>query len=205
MNKLIVLALLASTLTACSSQQDVTENENIPPIITAPQGTGMNGQKGNANAAMTGGLKQGNGGGTDNYYDGENGQVKFYDPNKAITLANLNNPLSPLGKKVIYFGYDQSTITPEYRRILKAHAQLLKKYPKLQMRIEGHADERGTRDYNVALSEKRAKTVEWFMKGQGLNNVSMKTVAYGEEKPVIVKSDEKSWSENRRVELHYPK
>ena len=73
------------------------------------------------------------------------------------------------------------------------------------MRLEGHADERGTREYNVALSEQRAKSVQWYLRGKGISSARTETVAYGEERPLVVGDGEKSWAKNRRVELKYPR
>jgi peptidoglycan-associated lipoprotein len=124
--------------------------------------------------------------------------------NAAITLENLKNPNSLLSKRIIYFDYDQATIKPQYQAILNAHAKLLAKYSNINVRLEGHADERGTREYNVALSEERAKAVQWIMRGKGVKSSQTEVIAYGEERPAVVSSGEKSWAKNRRVEIKYP-
>ncbi|HHL18111.1 MAG TPA: peptidoglycan-associated lipoprotein Pal [Thiothrix sp.] len=119
--------------------------------------------------------------------------------------ADLNNPKSLLAERIIYFDYDQVTIKPHYKKVLEAHAELLKRNPTISMRLEGHADERGTREYNVALSEQRAKSVQWYLRGKGISSARTETVAYGEERPLVVGDGEKSWAKNRRVELKYPR
>ena len=118
-------------------------------------------------------------------------------------VTDLNDPASILSRRVIYFAYDQSTIEPEYFEILDAHSELLASNPNLTVRLEGHADERGSREYNVALSERRAQSVKQFMDLKGVGSEQSQTVAYGEELPVDSGHDEAAWSKNRRVEIKY--
>lgn len=118
-------------------------------------------------------------------------------------VTDLNDPSSVLSRRVIYFAYDQSTIEPEYFEILDAHSELLASNPNLTIRLEGHADERGSREYNVALSERRAQAVKQFMDLKGVGSEQSQTVAYGEELPVDPGHNEAAWSKNRRVEIKY--
>lgn len=118
-------------------------------------------------------------------------------------VTDLNDPNSILSRRVIYFAYDQSTIEPEYFEILDAHSELLASNPNLTIRLEGHADERGSREYNVALSERRAQSVKQFMDLKGVGSEQSQTVAYGEELPVDPGHNEAAWSKNRRVEIKY--
>lgn len=118
-------------------------------------------------------------------------------------VTDLNDPNSILSRRVIYFAYDQSTIEPEYFEILDAHSELLASNPNLTVRLEGHADERGSREYNVALSERRAQSVKQFMDLKGVGAEQNQTVAYGEELPVDPGHNEAAWSKNRRVEIKY--
>ena len=103
---------------------------------------------------------------------------------------------------VVYFAFDKYELTPESRAILLAHAEKLKG-ASVAVRLEGHADERGSREYNMALGEKRAKAVKDFLVLQGVSAASLETVSYGEERPVALGHDEASWSQNRRVEVKY--
>ena len=119
-----------------------------------------------------------------------------------ITLAGLNDPHNLLSQRIIYFDYDKASIRPEYMVLINTHAQLLAKYPNLRMRLEGHADERGSREYNVALSEARAQSVKSIMAIEGVGG-QIKTIGYGEELPVATGHDQKSWQKNRRVEIKY--
>ena len=118
-------------------------------------------------------------------------------------VTDLNDPSSVLSRRVIYFAYDQSTIEPEYFEILDAHSELLASNPNLTIRLEGHADERGSREYNIALSERRAQSVKQFMDLKGVGSEQSQTVAYGEELPVDPGHNEAAWSKNRRVEIKY--
>ncbi len=101
---------------------------------------------------------------------------------------------------VVWFDFDKSTLTSQTRRILDAHIAL-QKTTKRNLRAEGHADERGTREYNMALGERRAKAVADYMSVNGVASYRIETVSYGEERPVARGSNESSWSRNRRVEI----
>ena len=101
---------------------------------------------------------------------------------------------------IFYFEFDSSTLTAEARGALDAHIALLKGNDRT-LRLEGHTDERGTREYNMALGERRANAVRDYMAGSGVANYRIETVSYGEEQPVGYGSGESNWSQNRRVEL----
>ena len=116
----------------------------------------------------------------------------------------LDNPASPLSTKVIYFAFDSSVIEPQYEAVLAAHGAYLAANAGVSIIVEGHADERGTREYNIALSERRAKTVQNLLSLQGASSNQTEVVAMGEEKPAAAGHDESSWHLNRRVELIYP-
>jgi peptidoglycan-associated lipoprotein len=105
--------------------------------------------------------------------------------------------------QVVYFEFDQAVILPEGRALLNAHAEKIKANGGAKVVLEGHADERGTREYNLALGERRAQAVQSYLAIQGVSNGQLETVSYGEEKPVAEGSMETSWSQNRRVELRY--
>ena len=117
----------------------------------------------------------------------------------------LDNPDSPLIRKVVYFDFDQSTIKDQDRVTLDAHATYLINNPAATMRLAGHADERGTREYNVALGERRANAVYRYMTLKGVSASQLSTVSYGEERPAKMGHDESAWAMNRRVELGYTK
>lgn len=101
---------------------------------------------------------------------------------------------------VFYFDFDESVLKPEARAALAIHAQILKDNPE-SVRLEGHADERGSREYNMALGERRANAVRDYLILQGVDSSLIETVSYGEERPVALGSYESAWEQNRRVEL----
>ena len=115
----------------------------------------------------------------------------------------LNDPNSPLSKRIIYFDYDSSTIKPEYVEILRAHARYVATTPKAKLMLEGHTDERGTREYNLALAEDRANAVRRFMRAEGAGEAQLGLLSFGEEKPTQPGQGETVWALNRRVELVY--
>lgn len=104
---------------------------------------------------------------------------------------------------VIYFDFDTSEVKSEYRNLIAAHAKFLGDYPTRRLRLEGHADERGSREYNIGLGERRAQAVRRALMLQGAGDNQLTTLSYGEERPVVSGSDESAWSKNRRVELNY--
>ncbi len=106
-------------------------------------------------------------------------------------------------RTVFYFDFDQSVVRQEGFADLEAHARYLAQNPSASVRLEGHADERGTREYNIALGERRAQSVERLMVVNGASANQIETVSYGEEKPAVLGHDAASWSQNRRVELKY--
>ncbi|HFC92950.1 MAG TPA: peptidoglycan-associated lipoprotein Pal [Leucothrix mucor] len=122
---------------------------------------------------------------------------------KPLTPADIKKSGSILAQRIIYFDYDQSTILEKYKPILAAHAELLANYPEMRIRLEGHADERGSREYNVALSERRAETIRQYLSFKNVGSEQMETVAFGEEKPLVPSHDNTAWSKNRRVEINY--
>ncbi len=116
-------------------------------------------------------------------------------------LDPFSDPASPLSKNIIYFDYNSADV--EDIDIVNAHARYIAENPSARVRLEGHADERGTREYNVALSEQRAYAVKQLMLFQGVRPQQISIVAYGEERPVVYGHDEASYRENRRVEIVY--
>jgi peptidoglycan-associated lipoprotein len=106
-------------------------------------------------------------------------------------------------KRVIYFEFDSSKLKPEYRSIIEAHARYLQENPDIVSILEGHADEQGSREYNVALGNRRAETVRQLMSVYGITRQQLHTLSYGEERPAVAGSDEARYAQNRRVEIVY--
>jgi peptidoglycan-associated lipoprotein len=105
--------------------------------------------------------------------------------------------------RIIYFGFNQSDVTPGSMEVLTAHANYLADNPQVEIRLEGHADERGSREYNIGLGENRAQAVRQVLLLRGVGSAEMNTVSYGEERPAATGSDDEAWALNRRVELVY--
>ena len=110
---------------------------------------------------------------------------------------------SPLSKRTIYFEYDSSQVLNEFFPVIEAHAQYLMAHPNQRIVLEGHSDERGTREYNISLAEQRAKAVFKMLQLIGVMNNQVDIVSYGEEKPVAMGHDNDSFALNRRVEIVY--
>jgi peptidoglycan-associated lipoprotein len=124
-------------------------------------------------------------------------------PGNAGPLAGQSEDESGVVKRVIYFEFDSSQVRPEYRPIIEAHARYLQQNPNIVSILEGHADEQGSREYNVALGSRRAETVRQLMSVYGISNQQLHTLSYGEERPAVAGSDEASYAQNRRVEIVY--
>lgn len=108
-----------------------------------------------------------------------------------------------LADRVVYFEFDRSDIPTEHLNTLDAHAQHLINNPDLKIRLEGHADERGSREYNIGLGDRRAQAVRRILLFQGVSNDQISTVSYGEERPAVEGHNEEAWAKNRRVEIVY--
>ena len=107
---------------------------------------------------------------------------------------------SAQGADLVYFASDSSELTPEAQQTLAQQAQWLQRYQSHTVTIEGHADERGTREYNIALGARRAQAVKRFLEQNGVNPARVRTTSYGKERPVAVCNDISCWSQNRRAQ-----
>jgi len=117
------------------------------------------------------------------------------DPNSIAGRAPL--------ERVIYFDYDTSELRPEFLDIVAQHGRYLAENPDARVRLEGHTDERGTREYNIGLGEDRAKSVQRMLQLQGVSAEQLNTVSYGEELPVDEAHNSDAWAKNRRVNVIY--
>jgi peptidoglycan-associated lipoprotein len=104
---------------------------------------------------------------------------------------------------VIYFDYDKSDLKPEYNSVIAAHAKYLTSNTSLKVRLEGNTDERGSREYNIGLGERRAQAVRRALMLQGVSENQITTLSYGEERPAVDGHDEAAYAKNRRVEISY--
>lgn len=113
------------------------------------------------------------------------------------------DPDNPLSVRTIYFAFDSSRIAPKYQDVIQAHANYLANHPKVDLRLEGHTDERGTREYNLALGARRAKSVAHALVIAGADPKQITTLSFGEEMPAVVGHTPEAYAQNRRVEFVY--
>ena len=181
MRKTLTVLLMASVLAlgACSGKKVKPEaGAGGEAVASAPSG---------AQTSGTGGESAGTGvGGT------------------ASTSGGALGPSGPLGsQRIIYFDFDSSDVRPEFVDVVAAHGRFLAGNASIRVRLEGHTDERGSREYNIGLGERRAQTVKRALTLQGVQEAQIATVSYGEERPAVTGSDENAYSKNRRVEIVY--
>ena len=150
---------------------------------------------GSSDSTRTGGIDGGDGSGGTAMAGAES--TVSYERN-AINDAN-----SILAERVIYFDFDSDNISQDYMDLIAHHGKYLANNPDMKLRLEGHADERGTREYNVALGNRRAQAVRRLTLFQGVNTAQVAVISYGEEKPVALSHDDEAWRLNRRTELVY--
>jgi len=171
--KFFVVAVLGVSLVACSSTGDKKE-EPVEPVVE------------------------------DRMMDGSGDASSSALPQEGMFQGDpLDDPAGELVNRIIYFDYDQSDISDEARATITAHANYLASRPDMRVVLEGHTDERGSREYNIGLGERRAQAVRRLILFQGVTDDQIETVSFGEERPAAEGNDESAWSQNRRVELLY--
>jgi peptidoglycan-associated lipoprotein len=180
MRKWIIAAFIIAALAGCKSTdtQNPAPVEDGAPAATAPAAGG-------ATTAPVGTA-------------GVSGT-----PAASAGAAALKDPNNILSKRNIYFDYDQFVIKDEYRPIIEAHAKYLQANKQARATLQGNTDERGTREYNIALGQKRADSVKKLMILLGASEIQVETVSFGKEKPRREGHDETSWAENRRADIVY--
>jgi peptidoglycan-associated lipoprotein len=178
---LVWIAVLSAALaTGCSSHKarptpNGAANTAVPSDESQTGGAGQNG----ANAANAASVANG-------------------------TAPGVSGPAGgSLDTKTIYFDFDSSQIKPEFTAVIAAHAKYLTGNGSIRVRLEGNTDERGTREYNIGLGERRAQAVRQALMLQGVADAQITTVSYGEERPAVTGHTEEAWSKNRRVEIVY--
>ena len=174
MIRLLAVALLAFSVTACSSTDDTA----APDSVTIGERTDMG-----ANPLS----------GTEVYGDGSNMGV-----DGSALPGSQQDLVVNVGDRV-FFGYDRYDLTPEAQATLDRQAQWLNQYPNTNITIEGHADERGTREYNIALGERRAEAAKNYLISRGVSPMRLNTISYGKERPAVTGGDPASWAQNRRA------
>jgi peptidoglycan-associated lipoprotein len=123
---------------------------------------------------------------------------------KGDAWGQLKDPGSPLAKRSVYYDYNQYDIKEEYVPVVEAHAKFLMEHSDLKVAVQGNCDDRGSREYNLALGQRRADSVKRAMVLLGVSDKQIETVSFGAEKPVAMGQDEDSWAKNRRADIVYP-
>jgi len=117
---------------------------------------------------------------------------------------NAGTAQGPVGvARIIYFDFDSYTVKPEFQQLIDAHARFLKANPQRRVSIEGHTDERGGREYNLALGQKRSEAVRRALNLLGVSDNQVEAVSFGKEKPAVQGTGEEVWAQNRRAEISY--
>ena len=127
----------------------------------------------------------------------QSGSEKAASQSPEVAPGSQQDLVANIGDRV-FFGYDRFDLQPAGRSALELQAAWLKRFPNINVTVEGHADERGTREYNLALAERRANSVKDFLVSQGIDPRRMRTISFGKERPVALGSNEDAWSQNRR-------
>jgi peptidoglycan-associated lipoprotein len=189
----LTASLLALLLTACAGQREGAEPEPEDQVA-GQEDSGERITDDKAKAA-----------GTDEEGDAT---AKGAQPETGVRSQNLRRDAidqdkGPLSKRVVYFAFDSSNIQSEYTELLQAHGEYLGANPDVTVTVAGHTDERGSREYNLALGERRARSVKQVLTLNGAANDQVKTISYGEEKPAVQGHDKQAWAKNRRAKLNY--
>jgi len=175
-----LVVLLSATLVACGGTKSV--QESVPPVQDA--------MPDNADGSSTSGVT-------------DVSAVQGSELGVEGAGATSGTAGDLLSKLQVYFDYDSSAISDASKQLIEAHAAYLVNNPGITVMLEGNTDERGTREYNLALGERRANAVAKLMQALGVGASNIQTVSYGEERPVALGQDEASYAQNRRVEIVY--
>ena len=187
--RIALIFVSAAALAACEGTVGTVDD----PVTTTPPAT-------TASGASTSGAGSGTVSGTQTGAGAE-------DATTTTAIADprhpLDDPSTPLGTHTIYFEFDSSDVPESAQPVIEAHARYLSEHAGASVTLEGHADERGSREYNIALGEKRALSVRRLMSLLGATGPQIRTISYGEERPAQAGFDESAWRLNRRVEIVY--
>lgn len=180
--KSLLIALPVVALSACSSSDSATDSTAGQESTNAAE-TQTTGAEGQTDTAV----------------------VSAIDADAQMTEEEVRAQAEQELRKVqtVYFAFDNSTISSEYEDMLAAHAAFLSADPAIKVTVEGHADERGTPEYNIALGERRAKAVSKYLQALGVSADQISIVSYGEEKPLVMGQSAEDYAKNRRAVLVY--
>ncbi len=174
MKKIVLSAILLSLLAACSST-DVKEQDKAPVVSSTPSGAG----------------------------DGAQTQGSATQSVSPTALNPLKDPSNILSKRNVFFDLDKYDVKDEFKPLVQAHAKYLSSNPGAGIIVQGNCDERGSREYNVALGQRRAEAGRKMLNVLGVADKQIETVSFGEEKPRAACHDESCWKENRHSDIVY--
>ena len=192
----LLVTLVAAFVSACAStQEEISAGGDGAPVDQSQSGSSgsVDGSSIGGSGAAATGLDGADGG------DG----TAIVDSGPMTAMELLEEPDSELANRIIYFEYDSAKLSSESIAILETHGNFIAGNGEVTVRLEGHGDERGSREYNIALGDRRAQSVRRVLLFQGASSDQVETVSYGEEKPMELGHDDAAWSKNRRVELIY--
>jgi peptidoglycan-associated lipoprotein len=178
--KCLAIALPLTVLSACSSNSDSDENSQVDTNAQVTQNE-IDAKKAEAEAVKVTAAKR----------------AAEIEEQKRQELATLRS------EHIVYFDFDVSNVNQQYSAVLDAHAKFLNANSDVKVLVEGHADERGTPEYNIALGERRAKSVVTYLENMGVSANQLTVVSYGEEKPMVKDRSENAFAKNRRAVLVY--
>ena len=176
MRNFVLVGLISTLLVACGTSVPLND---VPVVDATAKAVG-------ADAGAAGAGVQGGG-------------VAPVDLGRASDQASV-----PTESRLVYFDYDSFVVKPEFQSVIAAHARFLRAQPARKVAIEGHTDERGGREYNLALGQKRAEAVRNALSILGVSSSQMEAVSFGKEKPVVTGNEEAAFAKNRRAEIRYP-
>lgn len=180
---ILVAAALVAGLAACSS---TPEDEQNPATVEERQ-QGAPGSSATTQPVKPGGVAR----------------VDLTGAGKAPARAPHNDPGNILSRRSVYYDLDQYTVKDQYRELVEAHAKYLRANPQLKMLLQGHTDERGSREYNIGLGQRRSDGLKKMLTLLGVKEEQVESVSLGEEKPADQGRDEAAWSKNRRSDILY--
>ncbi len=187
----LLVALLSMLISACATTQEEII-EDGPPLEdqSQPEFTVIEEDASGADASGLDGMDDGT-------------AIAIEDDTPMTALDQLEQTEGALANRTIYFEFDSAKLTTESIEILETHGNFIAGNGEVSVRLEGHADERGSREYNIALGDRRAQSVRRVLLFQGASTDQVDTVSYGEEQPAMSGHNEEAWARNGRVELIY--
>jgi peptidoglycan-associated lipoprotein len=188
----MIAGLLAIFVSACATTQEEIIEDDGPPVDDQSTDVIIADDVSSDGADATG------------LSDGDTGtDIIIVDESTMTAIERLEQTDGALSNRTIYFEFDSAKLTSESIEILEIHGNFIAGNGEVTVRLEGHADERGSREYNIAIGDRRAQSVRRVLLFQGASVDQIDTVSYGEEQPVMTDSTEEAWAVNRRVELIY--